>query len=204
MRTSVPTAPRPAGRVAVLAVLAVFAVLVAACGGGPAADSPAGIVRTALDRVAAKDVEGLRALACAGQEDLIRKQIGLPAAPGQDLLPAALGQDLLPGIDTQALIDAVALDVSKVKVGDAAITGETAQVQVTGDLGVTFDAAKMRPILKQFLASQGTTMTDERVDALLKGLAAYGQAVPLDQSIRLVRESGAWKICQETVMPAPS
>src|SRR5450759_3480090 len=128
MRTSVPTAPRPAGRVAVLAVLAVFAVLVAACGGGPAADSPAGIVRTALDRVAAKDVEGLRALACAGQEDLIRKRIGLPAAPGQDLLPAALGQDLLPGIDTQALIDAVALDVSKVKVGDAAITGETAQV----------------------------------------------------------------------------
>ena len=135
MRTSAPTAPRP-GRVAVLARFAVIAVLVAACGGGPATDSPAGIVRTALDRVAAKDVEGLRALACAGQEDLIRKQIGLPVA---------LGQGLLPGIDTQALIDAVALDVSKVKVGDAAITGETAQVPVTGDLGVTFDAGEDAP-----------------------------------------------------------
>ena len=47
-------------------------------------------------------------------------------------------------------------------------------------------------------------MTDERMDALLKGLAAYGQAVPLDQSIRVVRENGAWKICQQVGTPAPS
>ena len=64
---------------------------------------------------------------------------------------------------------------------------------------MTFDAAAMRPILRQVLESQGTTMTDEQLDALLKTLASYGQDIPLDQSVRLVRESGTWKICQEDV-----
>jgi 2,3-bisphosphoglycerate-independent phosphoglycerate mutase len=181
---------------------------VAGCGGtpvasGPAADSPAGVVRTALDMAAAKNLDGLRGLACAGQEDIIRQQLGIPAGIGANPLPG-IGTDLLPGIDTQALLDAVALDVSKVKIGDATIGGDTATVPVSGDLGITFDAAAMRPILQKVLASQGRTMTDAQLDALLKGLATYGQAVPLDQSVRLVRESGAWKICQQTVAPVPS
>ena len=40
-------------------------------------------------------------------------------------------------------------------------------------------------------------MTDEQLDALLKTLESYGQDVPVDQSLRLVREDGAWKICQD-------
>jgi hypothetical protein len=102
-------------------------------------------------------------------------------------------------MDTQALVDAVKLDVSKVKVGDAAVTGDIATVPVTGDLGVTFDAVAMRPILKQVMGSQGRTMTDAQLDAIVQGLQAYGQAVPLSESIRLVRESGTWKICQDKV-----
>jgi len=172
-----------------------LALLLAACASGPAADGPAGVVRTALDKVAAKDLDGLRALACAGQEDRIREQLGVPAS---------VGLDLLPGIDTAALVDAVQFDVSKLKIGDPTVTGDVAVVPVKGDVGVTFDAVKMRPILKQVLAAQGTTMTDAQIDALLKGLAAYGQAVPLDQSIRLVREGGGWKICQEDLTPPAS
>ena len=45
-------------------------------------------------------------------------------------------------------------------------------------------------------------MTDEQLDALLKTLEAYGQDLPLDESVRLVREDGAWKICQEAI-PTP-
>lgn len=184
-------------RRSVLATLALALVaLVAACGGRSApTEGPAAVVKTALDMTAAKNVEGLRALACVGQEDRIRDQLGLPAA---------IGSDLLPGIDTQAVIDAVKLDVAQVKVGDPVVTGSVATVPVSGTLGVTFDAVAMRPILRQLLATQGTTMTDAQIDALLKGLAAYGQAVPLDQSIRLVQESGTWKICQEAVAPSPS
>ena len=168
-------------------LLLLLSIVVAACGGGAATDTPSGVVRTALDRVAAKDVDSLRALACAGQEDRIRDQLGLPDA---------VGAELLPGLDAQALIDAVKLDVSEVDVGEAAVDGDVAQVQVSGDITVTFDAAAMRPILRQVLEAQGATMTDAQLDALLGSLEAYGQAVPFDESIRLVREGGAWKICQ--------
>lgn len=181
---------------ALTGLLLLVALACSACGGSTPAEGPAAVVSAALDKVAAKDVDGLRALACAGQEDLVKDQLGL--------LPS-VGANLLPGLDTQALLDAVQLDVSKVKVGDAVVTGDTAAVPVSGDLGVTFDATAMRPILKQLLASQGMTMTDEQVDALISGLAAYGQSVPVDQSIRLVQEGGAWKICQETIgSPPPS
>ncbi len=180
----------------VVVALALLAMTLAACGAaGPAAGSPAAVVQAALDRLAAKDVTGLRTLACAGQENLIRDQLGIPGA---------IGPELLPGLDTQAVVDAVNLDTSKVHVGDSTVDGDIAQVPVTGDLGVTFDATRMRPILKQVMAAQGTTMTDEQLDALLKTLDGYGQAVPVDQSIRLILESGAWKICQQTIAtPAP-
>lgn len=180
-----------------LAALAVLSLVLSACGSAaPATDTPAGVVRTALDRLAAKDLEGMRPLACAGQEDMIRDELGLPAA---------VGSQLLPGLDTSALLDAVNIDVSKVTIGDAKVDGDTAQVPVSGDMGVKFDAEKMRPILRQVLQSQGTTMTDAQIDALLGTLASYGQSVPVNQSIRLVRESGAWKICQEGLSsPAPS
>lgn len=183
-------------RLACLIAAFVFAVAVSACAPAAPADGPAAVVDDALARVAAKDLEGLRPLACAGQEDRIRDQLGLPGA---------VGGELLPGVDTQALLEAVQLGVGDVKVGDPVIDGDVAQVPVTGMLKVTFDQAAMRPILRQVLDQQGTTMTDEQLDALLKTLEAYGQDVPLDQSVRLVREGGAWKICQDAIeVPAAS
>ena len=194
MRTLVRRAHRR--RLAILGTLVTLALAVAACAPAPPSGGPGAVVSDALAKVAAKDLDGLRPLACAGQEDRIRDQLGLPGA---------MGGQLLPGLDTQALVDAVQLGVGDVKVGEAVIDGDVAQIPVTGTLKVTFDAAAMRPILRQVLDQQGTTMTDEQLDALLKTLEAYGQDVPLDQSVRLVRESGAWKICQDQLqVPAAS
>ena len=154
------------------------------------------MVTDALAKVAAKDLEGLRPLACAGQEDRIRDQLGLPGG---------IGGELLPGLDTQALLDAVQLGVGDVKAGDAVIEGDVAEVPVTGTIKVTFDAVAMRPILRQVLDQQGTTMTDEQLDALLKTLQSYGQDVPVDETVRLIREDGDWKICQDSLeVPAAS
>ncbi len=194
MRTHIPTAPRR--RTTALAGALALVLIVAACAPAAPAGGPGAVVSDALAKVATKDVEGLRGLACAGQEDLIRDQLGLPAA---------IGGDLLPGLDTKALLDAVGLDVSGVKLGDAAIDGDVAELPVTGTLKVTFDATAMRPILRTVLEQQGTTMTDDQLDALLKTLETFGQDLPLEQSVRLVRESGTWKICQDTVrVPAAS
>ena len=177
-------------RSTVAAILA-LALLVAACSSAPAAGGPEAVVQDALAKVAAKDVEGLRGLACAGQEDLIRDQLSLAG-----MVP---GSDLLAGLDLQGVMDAVAIDVADVKIGTATTDGDVAEVPVTGTVKVTFDAEAMRPILRQLLESQGASMTDEQLDALLKTLESYGQDVPLDQAIRLVREDAAWKICQDAV-----
>lgn len=185
--------PAPARRrVPVLALLLTLAVALAACGSAAPSDGPAAVVNSALAKVAAKDVDGLRGLACSGQENLIRDQLGIPL--GTD--PAA---ELMPGLDTQAVIDAVQLDVSQVKLGDAAIDGDVAEVPVGGTLKVTFDKTAMRPILRKVMDQQGASMTDAQLDALLGTLEAYGQDVPLDQTVRLVLEGGAWKICQDSI-----
>jgi hypothetical protein len=173
-----------------------FALAVAACAPAAPAEGPGAVVTDALAKVAAKDIEGLRPLACAGQEDRIRDQLGLPGG---------IGGELLPGLDTQALLDAVQLGVGDAKAGEAIIEGDVAEVPVTGTIKVTFDAVAMRPILRQVLDQQGTTMTDEQLDGLLKTLESFGQDVPVDQTVRLVREDGAWKICQDTIeVPAAS
>jgi hypothetical protein len=188
--------PAPRRRLVVAIAALAVALAVAACAPEAPADGPGAVVTAALAKVAAKDIEGLRPLACAGQEDRIRDQLGLPGG---------IGGELLPGLDTQALLDAVSLGVGDVKAGEAVIDGDVAEVPVTGTIKVAFDAAAMRPILRQVLDQQGTTMTDQQLDALLKTLESYGQDVPVDQTVRLVRESGAWRICQDTLeVPAAS
>lgn len=177
---------RPAVIVAALAL----GLAVTACAPAGQADTPGATVSAAMAKLAAKDVDGLRSLACAGQEDLIKGQLGLGDA---------LGAGLIEGIDTQAILDAVKLDVTEVKPGEAVIDGDVAQVPVSGTMKVTFDKVAMTPILKAMLAKSGRTMTDEQLSALLDTLQAYGQDLPVDQTVRLVRESGAWKICQDTI-----
>jgi hypothetical protein len=174
-------------------LLVAFALLVAACGGSAPADEAAAVVKTAVARAGAKDIAGLQTLACAGREEQLTTLIGLP---GQ------LGGVLLPGIDTSTLVDAVRLDVSGLTVGAAVVTGDSALVPVTGSLKVTFDKVAMRPILEKLLAAQGTKMSPEQLDALLSGLADYGQDLPLSQQIKVVREQGAWKVCPD--LPGPS
>jgi hypothetical protein len=179
-----------------VALLLVAQALVAACGAsGPAPDSPAGVVTTAVAMAAAKDVAGLSALACAGQQQTIQQLISAPLS---------LGAGLLPGLDLPSMMAAVRLDASSVKVGQAVVTGDEANVPVSGSVKVTFDKATMKPIVQQLMAARGTPMSSDQLDALLQGLADYGQDVPIDQQLHLVREQGAWRICQSSLGPLPS
>ena len=178
----------------ILAAILAVALALAGCGPATPTEGPGATIAEAIRLAGAKDVDGLRGLACAGQEDTIRDMLGLPDAAGEQLLP---------GLDVDALVDAVRLDVSGVEAGEPVIEGDVAQVPVTGSVKVTFDAEQVKPILVPFLESQGREMTDEQLDAMLATLEAYGQDIPIDQSIRLVREGGTWKVCED-IGGAPS
>ncbi len=177
--------------VAVALLLALVAGLVA-CGGGAA--TPDQVVAKAVTALVAKDVAGLRALSCAGQEEMLRSQLGIGGTAGDDLLP---------GLDINAVLDAVTIASADVQYGEPAIDGEVAEVNVTGTVEITFDREAVRPILEAVLRERGSTPTTEQLDAMLTALEAYGHGLPVDQAIRLVRENGAWLICADTV-PQPA
>lgn len=176
------------------ASLAVLATL-AACAPSAPSDSPAGVVEQAIGLAADKDLEGLRGLACAGQEEMIADQLGMTGA-----LDAGA---LLPGLDVEALLEAVKVDVQELDAGEAVIDGDAAEVPVAGTIKITFDKEAIRPVLRQMLEQSGATMNDDQLDALLASLESYGQDLPVDEVISLVREDGAWKICQDR-LPEPS
>ncbi len=175
---------RHRSRLPILSLLLV--ALVAGCQGGPAADSPTGVARTALEKLAARDVAGLRAMACAGAEAGVLDQLGLPGD---------LSGELLPGVDMNAVLDAVTLDTAALVLQNQVVTGETATVDVRGDIRISFDAERVKPLVKSLLEAQGNPLTDEQLDALLATLGRAAQELPVDQTVGLVREGGAWKLC---------
>ncbi|HET7726146.1 MAG TPA: hypothetical protein VFK54_02360 [Candidatus Limnocylindrales bacterium] len=175
---------RIGGRLARLAVLA-LTLVVAACGGAPGGGSPTAVVQTALDRMAAKQLDQLPELACAAERDRITEQFDLTGGMGA----------FMPGLDTAALIDAVSFDVSKVVLAEGTVSGDSAEVQMTGSIGIAFDDAKMREVLRPVLEQQGLPADDASLDAMLSGLEGMAQAVPLNETVQVVREDGAWKIC---------
>lgn len=176
--------PRGGGRLAAFAVLA-LALLAAACGGAPGGGSPTAVVQAALDRMAGKQLDQLPELACAAERDRITDQFDLTGGMGS----------MLPGLDASALLDAVSLDVSKVVLTEGTVSGDRAEVRMTGTIGITFDAAKMREVLRPVLEEQGLPIDDASLDAMMTGLEGMAQAVPLDETVQVVREDGAWKIC---------
>jgi hypothetical protein len=188
--------PRPRRHVAarILSAIVVVPMLLAACSGGTgggagaAGGDPAAVVKDALAKAAAKDVEGLGTLACAGQVDQLKEELDMSNAFG----------GAIPGVDAAALASAVTIDTSGVTVGTPAVSGDTATVPVSGTMKMSFDKEKIRPIIKQVMEAQGggITMTDEQIDQILDQFGAAGQGFPINETMTLKQENGAWKICE--------
>jgi hypothetical protein len=186
--------PRPRRLLAarIVSAILVLPLLIAACSGGPGAASgndPAAVVKDALAKVAAKDVNGLANLACAGQADQVREQFDM-AGQFASAVPS--------GVNVQDIVNSITIDTSAVTVGSATVNGDSATVPVSGTMKMTFDKEKMRPIIKQMLEAQapGVTLTDEQIDGFLDQMGGGGQGVPLNESMTLKQEGGAWKICE--------
>ena len=177
---------RPTRQLALLISSLVLAI--AACGGaGPLAggSDPASVARQAMAVLAAGDLTKLTDLACAASKDDIANSF-----------TGGLGE-LGSGADAAALLQAVKIDTSKVTVGEATVTGDTAVVPLKGSMTISFDKEKIKPIIAAALQSQGVAADDAAVEAAMGFLTAFeGQAIPLDdQPLTLKQENGSWKLC---------
>lgn len=171
----------------VVAVLAVVALSVVAACSGAADASPKGVVEQALRHVENKDTEALTALACAARRDEIAEQFDLTGG-----LAGALPID----IDTDALLDAIEIDASKVVATEKSVDGDAAVVGLVGTIGITIDEDAFKDVMRAFAESQGIEIDDAQLNTMLLMLGRFTEAIPLDLDVDLVREDGAWKICE--------
>jgi len=186
--------PRPRRAVAarILSIVVIVPMLIAACSGSPlgggSSSDPTGVVKDALAKVSARDVNGLAALACAGQADKIKQQFDMGGA---------LGSELPSGVDTQAIIDSVTIDTSGATIGTPTVSGDSATVPLTGTMKVTIDKEKIRPIIKQMMEAQlgSIAIPDAQIDQMIDAFGG-NQSIPLNESLTLKKENGAWKICE--------
>ena len=189
--------PRPRRHVAarILTAIVIVPMLLAACSGGTGAAAPPPAAtrprwsRTPSRRPRPRTSRASAASPAPGRSSRSRKTWTCRTPFG----------GAIPGVDAAALADSVTIDTSGVTVGTAAISGDTATVPVTGTMKMTFDKEKIRPIIKQVMEAQGggITMTDEQIDQILDQMGgAAGQGIPVDESMTLKQENGAWKICE--------
>jgi hypothetical protein len=168
------------------AALAVLVAVVAACGGAANTSTPKGTMEQALRLVADKDTDGLTALACEAQKDTVAEQFDFAGG-----LTDSLGVD----VDPDKVLDAIEIDVSKVAVAETNVSGDTATVQLTGAMSMVIDEEAFKDVIREVAEQQGTPIDDAQLDALLGMMGSFAQDIPMNETVDLVRENGAWKIC---------
>jgi hypothetical protein len=76
-------------------------------------------------------------------------------------------------------------------------TDKEATVHVTGNMTITADPAKIKPIIKTFLQAQGLPNDDATIDKALSAMAGQlSKTQALDDDIKVVNENGKWLICE--------
>jgi hypothetical protein len=164
-----------------------LAIVLAACGGGPAAASdPQGTVTAAFAAAQAGGFTKLTDFACAAHKDDIAQALG-----GQDL-SALQGS----GVNVNDMLSALQVSFSNVSTKEVSKTDTAATVHVTADMQMTFDKEKFKTILKTMLGTKGLPTDDATVDAMLSGMSsAMSQTQKVDEDIVLTNEGGKWLIC---------
>jgi hypothetical protein len=173
-------------RTTAIAVLAILSL--AGCGGGAAnANEPAGAVSAALDAAESGGFAKVLDFTCAAKKNDVAGLFG--GAGGLGSLGAL-------GVDPNSILDAMKMDFQDVKTTEKSKSGNNATVHVTGKMVMTFDATKMKAVMKQILAAQGQPADDAMVDAALAGMSSQlTQTQTLDEDIDVVNEGGKWLIC---------
>ncbi len=169
----------------VMVVIFVMSALLTACGGGGAtANDPTGTVKAAMQAVVDKKFDALADLTCAAQKDKV-KQTFNPAG--------ALGAT---GVDATKILDAMTISLQNPEYTKVSEEGDKAVVQMKGKLSIKFDKEKLKTVMKDVMAAQGQTLTDEQLASGLDMIASQmEQGQDLDQKVDVVKENGKWVFC---------
>lgn len=175
----------PRGRLMLLAFVMMLATACGAAGGG--GSDPSSSVKAAFDAAATGGLAKLDDYACAAQKGKVQEAFG--GAKGMDELTAN-------GVNASDLMSAMQIKFDNITTKETSKTDKEATVHVNGNMTVTVDPAKFKPILKTYLQAKGLPADDATIDAALTTMAAsLSQTQALDEDVKVVNENGKWLIC---------
>ncbi len=174
----------------------ILAVLLAGCGLVPLpATRPSDAVRGAIDRIVAHDLPGATRFTCLAQRDPrdfpftisgILSPLGSVPTPS---LPETLA---LITIDTRELriIDAPALSIA-----------DEAAVQLGGSLSLILDPVEADRAVRAAVLLQNDPLEEDLMAQTMAAIRNGPITLPVDQSVRVVREEGEWRVCDPLPVP---
>ena len=172
-------------------VPAVALAVAAACspvGGG----SPEEATTRALSRLIAHDVAGGKAELCRAAQiaaDVPLLISGLFAPVGG-----------LPGFDIPRTLALIEFDASRLTVTEVSRTGDEAEVLIEGTLVERFDPVEVEALFRAYAAESNQQVEQALLDETIANVSSGDVVLPVDETVRVVREDGAWKVCP----PAPT
>jgi hypothetical protein len=196
-----------------------LAILVAACGGAPAAASTAPSTSAtaaasasaspspspSASASAAANVTGdPAAAAVAAFADAssggLSGFVAHACAAQKDAVTAALGGNTAGlsalGIDPKELLAAISFSFTDIKATLVSGSGTTATVHVTGTSQFSVDETKFREVMKKILAAQNKPTDDATVDQLMNVIKPQmTKTETLDDDLPMSFEGGSWLIC---------
>lgn len=149
--------------------------------------SPVDAVRRALDRVVAHDLVAASVEVCAERRD----PADFPFLISGVFAPV----QALPGFDIPRTLAVIDLDASRLEVAEVARDGDAAEVRVSGILVQRFDPAQVEALFRAYAAESGQPLEQPLLDETLALVGRGDVSLPVDESVRVIREGGAWKVC---------
>jgi len=176
-----------------LAAAVLASLTLASCSGGGAGGDPVSTVQEVFRRMEAKQFSQIAELACSARRAELSEQLDLGKAMSASL----------PGIDPQQLLDSMTIKLNNLDVKESSRSGDQAVVHVKGQLSLSFDPEKFKPILKEILKAQGLgDVDDAMLDQFLGPMLEQAeQGTDMDDDVELVNEGGTWLICGNLVTP---
>lgn len=150
-------------------------------------DSPALVVRRALDRVVAHDLVAASFEVCADRRD--------PADFPFPISGVFAPVQALPGFDIPRTLAVIKLDATNLGVAETARDDLAAEVRVSGILVQRFDPAQVEALFRAYAAESGQRLEQPLLDETLALVSRGDVSLPVDESVRVIREGGAWKVC---------
>jgi hypothetical protein len=168
----------------------VLAVAIAACSLLSGPQDAADAVRGAVAGTVAHDLSAAALHVC-------------PARRGDGQLPFVISgiTGAVDGLSFEEGFALITFDASGLSVAEERRDGDVAQVSLSGTLVEIIDPARYEAAYRAGIAAWGEPVDQALLDQVLQLIDGGRYELPVDQTVRVVRQNGIWQVCELPATP---